>query len=143
MTMLDNQHEPSNMKRFTLIAICLAAFPATGEEAAKHSIFMYRHSLQAAMAYYEHLTGKKVQIADGVSANVTVVENGPIARAAVVALIERQLLERHGIALRTTPKGEVIAEWSNDPKYPHSVEPRIREGDAKATPPPRIRVLGH
>jgi hypothetical protein len=58
-------------------------------------------------------------------------------------LIEQTLLERHGIALRTTAKGEVVAEWSSDPKFPHSIEPRVLERDAKATPPPtpKIRVI--
>jgi hypothetical protein len=130
------------MKRLGVFGSLILVFAAWGEDPPAYAIMMRQHTLPAAMAYYEHLTGKKVQIAEGVSANVTIISAPDLSKAGAIAFIEQTLLERHGIALRTGEKGEVIAEWSKDPKYPHSVQPRVLEKDAKATPPPRIRILG-
>jgi hypothetical protein len=56
------------MKSLILICGLILTVGARGEEAQTYAIMMQRKTLSAVMAYYEHLTGKKVQIAEGVSA---------------------------------------------------------------------------
>lgn len=115
-------------------------------------LFLTKCDVREVLALYERLSNKPVFVALDLQASVTVNTPKPIPLADAIELIRTTLLEHYGIELRTTDRGEILAAWSKDPKYPRGTEPPLTKAERDAlsqwgedggggAPRNRIRVI--
>ena len=124
----------------TLLAGALV-FTSRAEDGKMVRLSVHKDDIRGALEFYEKLTGKPVFIALDLHALVTIEPTDTISVEAAIALIRKILLERYGIELRTTEKGETLAAWSKDPKYPrHSDDPET-DAERNARPKGHIRAI--
>jgi hypothetical protein len=117
------------MSRLVYI-VCLSTAVAFGpllgiaaDDVPVHLALPAKTPLDDILATYSHLATRKVWLALGVRATVTIDARGTMSRADALAAIRTSLLERNGIELRDTESGETFVTWSNDPKYLHLTTP--------------------
>ncbi len=82
-----------------------------------------RVNLSDAVAYYGQLVSKPVFLASGVWAVVTVPPSGP--GEDLPGSIRKTLLDKYGIDTKETPQGEVLFDWSRDPKHARRSDPPV------------------
>lgn len=100
------------------------------------------------LVFYETFTKKPLFVSRYVEGLVTMETPKPLARAAAIESIRTTLLEKYGIEIRSTERGETLVLLSDDPRYPHRSDPEETEAERRAeaekpSPPkrPRIRVI--
>ncbi len=116
------------MKLFLSAVIsCICAHGIVAEEdiSAKakgtYQIEMPNTVIQDVLEFYSRQVRKPVFMATNVHGAVTMKFTVPTKD--VPAVMRKSLLENNGIELRELPTGEVLAEWSKDPKYPRRTGP--------------------
>lgn len=114
---------------------------ARAEEPDLVRITIHKTVVKAAFDLYEDLTKHPVIVAPDMQALVSIDSKGDISREAAIALIRTTLLEHYGIELRTTEKGETLAAWSKDPKYPRHTDEPETEAERKATQKGHVRPI--
>ena len=73
------------------------------------------------LEYYRRSVGKPVFVALDIRGGITMKHKGP--EKEIPEVIRKTLLEKYGIAMRDLPTGEILVEWSRDPKYPPRKNP--------------------
>ena len=71
---------------------------------------------------------------------VTIESATPLSREESAELIRKTLLESYGIELRTSDRGETLATWSQDPKYPRRIDPPNTKARPAVTPKTAVPV---
>ena len=104
--------------------------PAAGN--ASGLFALGRVNLPEAAAYYGQLVNKVVFLATDVWAVVTVAHSG--ANEELPGAIRNTLLDKYGIDLRETPQGDVLFEWSKDPRHARRSDPPIGGGELPFLP---------
>ncbi|WP_038172777.1 hypothetical protein [Verrucomicrobium sp. BvORR106] len=115
-----------------LIALSLPAFCVAQNPADVRMQFV-ETELRDVLQFYEKLTARPVYASLDLQAVVSVGDYKPLSKSDAADHIQSILLERYGIELRTTEKGETLAGWSKDPKYPRRTD--------KAAAAPRRRLM--
>lgn len=109
------------------------------EEEGRGDLQFPKTDLRDVLAFYGNRVKKPVFVSYEVSATITIVEAN-VAMKDVPELIRKTLLQKYGIAMRETKDGEVLVEWSTDPKYPRRSDPPGAEAERKTAP--RVRPIG-
>jgi hypothetical protein len=123
------------VKPFALfVALCCLPFAAWAEDYTLR-LHYTKAPARDVLRVYEKLSTHPVFMALDLDALVTIESEKEIPAAEALELIRKTLLERYGIELRKTERGETVAGWSKDPKYPrHSDAPPVDETGAKGRP---------
>lgn len=123
------------MKLFALIlAACGLPFSAWAEDYTL-SLHFTKAPARDVLRVYEKLSTHPVFIALDLDALVTIESGKEIPAAEAIELIRKTLLERYGIELRKVERGEILAGWSKDPKYPRRSDwPATEEAGTKGRP---------
>ena len=123
------------MKLFALVlAVCLLPFGTWAEDYTVR-IHYTKAPARDVLRLYEKLSAHPVFMALDLDALVTVESEKEVPPAEGVELIRKTLLERYGIELRKTERGETLAGWSKDPKYPRKSDgPLTEEAGGKGRP---------
>jgi hypothetical protein len=123
------------VKIFALaLALCCLPFSAWAED---YTLRLHYSKAPAhdVLRVYEKLSARPVFIALDLDALVTIESEKEISAAEAIELIRKTLLERYGIELRIHDRGETLAGWSKDPKYPRRSDgPIPEEAGAKGRP---------
>lgn len=110
------------MKPFALaLAVCLLPLGAWAEDYTLRLTYT-KAPAREVLRVYEKLSTQPVYLSVGVDALVTVVSEKEIPATEAIELIRKTLLERYGIELRKNDAGEILADWSKDPKYPRGTD---------------------
>ena len=123
------------------LAFCLLPLGAWAED---YTVLLRFPKAQArdVLRIYEKLSAKPVYMALGLDeALVTIESEREIPSAEAVQLIRKTLLERYGIELRENERGETLAGWSKDPKYPRRSDAPMTKEELKAVDTGRLRVI--
>lgn len=126
--------------RLVLLA-CLLPIASRAEVLENVRLSLHKADILAVLMLYERLTGKPVFIALDVQGLVTIESAKDLTHDAAVLLIHTSLLERYGLELSTTEKGETLAAWSKDQKYPRRTDEPETEAEQKARPKGHIRPI--
>jgi len=81
------------------------------------------------LVFYGRLVWKPVLMDLRMQALVTVEREQELSRKEAVELIRKTLLESDGIEMREDDRGEILATWSSDPKYPHRSDSQDKESE--------------
>ena len=120
------------MKTFALaLALCCLPFSVWAEDYTL-SIHFTKAEVRDLLKLYEKLSARPVYAALDLDAVVTIESEKEIPAAKAVELMRKTLLERYGIELRTNERGETLAGWSKDPKYPRRSDAPVPKGESKA-----------
>lgn len=124
------------MKLFSLVlAACLLPFGAWAEDYTVR-IHYTKAPARDVLRLYQKLSAHPVFIALDLEALVTIESEKEIPPAEAVELIRKTLLEKYGIELRKTDRGETLAGWSTDPKHPRKSDGPLPD-DTGAKPRPK------
>jgi hypothetical protein len=140
------QDRASHFPMKTFVAamfLCLLALIGRSQESDTVQFDFTKTEVKYPLFFYERLTGKPVFARLDVHALVTIQASKPIPRAEAIDLIRKTLLERYGIELSTTERGETLVAWSKDPAYPRrSDEPApVKKADSDSRIRKRIRTI--
>ena len=102
-----------------MIANILLLFPAFAADEAKEPVrLMYPDaSLELVLMTYSHIAKRRVWLALGVHATVSVVTDNALPHDDALAFIRTTLLEHYGIEIRDKGEEETFVSWTSDPKY--------------------------
>jgi hypothetical protein len=129
------------MRFLLVLTACGFAARVSGED-GRADLYFPKTDLLDVMSYYENIEKKPIFVSWQVSAIITIKQDN-VAVKDIPEVIRKALLERYGIAMRETKEGEVLVEWSTDPKYPRRSEPPRTGAELKALPRARpIRPEG-
>jgi hypothetical protein len=112
-----------NLLSIVLVAL-LSSISGFADDAPIVRLQFHETSLDDVLAFYSHLAKRKIWVALGVNATVSVVREDEIPLPEALTFIRTALLERHGIELKDSDAGETFVSWSNDPKYLHLTTPK-------------------
>jgi len=130
------------MKTFvTPVLLSLLALMSRSQEPEVVQLLFSKSDVRPVLALYERLTGKPVFARLDVVAAVTIQAPNAISRAEAIDLIRKTLLERYGIELSTTDRGETLVAWSKDPKYPRRSDEPAPVKQRDSTPGKRTRIV--
>ena len=96
--------------------------------------------LREVLKLYEKMTGRSVYVALDLDATVTIEIAEPLEVSEAIKVFRKTLLERYGIELRTNERGETLAAWSKDPKYPRRSDDPIKNAERKPGSKPEVRI---
>lgn len=125
-----------------LLACCLPLVSRSQEDRPIKELSFPKSDVRDVLAYYQRLTAKPILVPlFDFQALVTVESTEPLSREAAADLIRKTLLESYGIELRTSDRGETLATWSLDPKYPRRSDAPMTKTERDALPRTTIRVI--
>jgi len=111
---------------------------ADGEQNSRVKLHFPKTDVREVLMFYGRLTKKPVLMELPLQAMVTVDAAQELSIEEAKELIRKTLLESYGIEMRESDRGEILATWSRDPKYPRHSDPPLTEEERRHR---RVEVL--
>ncbi len=125
----------------SVLLACVLPLTCSAQDSNAMVRLRFRKSdVRTVIHFYQRLTDRPLYAVLDLQGIVTVEVEEEIGHAAAVELIRKTLLERYGIELRTTERGETLVGWSKDPKYPRRSDSPMTDEERRAFPGGRRRV---